>query len=158
MSVLNKEISRLSSDSKFLKQIEANVIRNYSFADMAIITKIDVVERYVEGIIIPLSEKKMYEGVDKFKDVPMRRRMRAYVPMAFTLSPEVQAPTDAWTLSVGTIVLVTFTDDDFRKFLKKVVSQEIQYNVNGEYPPTTNEEHHTTQVGVVTLKITDMTI
>jgi len=158
MSTLDKEISRLGVGSKLYKQIEANVIRNYSFSNMAVITKIDPVERYVEGTIIPLADKKKYEGVDKFVDIPSRRRMRAYVPMAFTFSPNVPVPENAWTLSVGTLVLLTFTDDDYRKFLKKVIAKEIQYSVNGNYPATTNEEHHTTQVGVVTLKITDLSI
>ena len=156
-SPLERKTSRLSADVKLLKQIEANIVQNYAFANLAVLTEVDTSNRYVEGVLVPRSKKKQLAMPNQFEDIFIGRRMKAYAPMAFTLAPTIPAPLDAWTLSVGSLVLVTFLDNDYREFLNKVVAGEITLHPDGNYPATTNEAHHTNQLGVITLKITDLT-
>lgn len=154
--MLDKKASRMSQNSKLFVQAAENVIRQNYFGELVIVTKtLDEKVPYIEGVAIPEGEFKSLEGLNHVIQKGYVRSVRALVPMGFSLVTS-GAEGNATKIGVGSIVAVIFTGGDHREFMNGVAAKRYRYVHDKKYPVKPTGESHSSQLGVIVVKVTDM--
>lgn len=150
MAVMDKNASRLASNVQVLKQVEENILTNNHFTNLVAVNQVIKEDLwYVEGIVVPLDERVELVGPNNVIRTSTVTRVRALIPKHLM---------DDKLIKVGTVVAVTYTDNDFRDFIKRAAKGVIRHSSVGDYPRVVNSARHTSQLGIVLSVILDLPI